>query len=293
MKSYDVIIVGAGPAGAVAGFLCAGSGLKTLIIERKQLPRPKSCGGGVTAKAISLLKQINCFDATWFDPLVQEFIIHLPKSDNTYALAAKAPFMGIVRRNLFDMALIEKARAQGAELRTGESFHRFRQTARQTLEVATDQSVYKTRVLIGADGCQSRVRKQMADRFFGTPDRIPTLLGVEGDLAAEAVEGVSNKFCHLFFDFAPGVIYGWVFPRGRLSDYRHLCRRNILTDLNFSYLFHILFKAFPGAYNGLGYEQIRRLFLPYIRGELGYPQTFAKALAYGLGYKFGILRNKK
>ena len=399
MKSYDVIIVGAGPAGAVAGFLCAGSGLKTLIIERKHLPRQKSCGGGLTTKAISLLKQINCFEADWFEPLVNQFIIHLPKKGRAYVLAAETPCMGIVRRDLFDLALIEKSRAQGAELRTGEAFHGFRQTARQTLEVATDQSVYKTRVLIGADGCQSRVRKQMAGRFFNSPDRMPTLLGIEGDLPVEAVETVSNKFCHLFFDFAPGVSYGWVFPRGRrlnagivisdpaqkafsgntspsrrldefaenilktrsswqrkaggkiplykwgqkpllqhgsvllagdaagladawsgegiyyaiksamlahqairktfsssrdrLSEYQCLCCREILTDLHFSYLFHIFFKAFPRTYSGLRHDRIRRLFLPYIQGELGYPQALAKALACGLGYKLGVLSDKK
>ncbi|OYT38596.1 MAG: hypothetical protein B6U86_06315 [Candidatus Altiarchaeales archaeon ex4484_43] len=45
---YDVIVVGAGPAGSTAGRQCALKGLKTLILEKEKLPRYKPCGGGVT-----------------------------------------------------------------------------------------------------------------------------------------------------------------------------------------------------------------------------------------------------
>ena len=55
MADYDVIVVGAGPAGAMAARGCAVGGLKTLILDRAKLPRYKPCGGGVTQKAKNLL----------------------------------------------------------------------------------------------------------------------------------------------------------------------------------------------------------------------------------------------
>lgn len=398
MKSYDVIIVGAGPAGAVAGFLCAESGLKTLVLEKKRLPRPKSCGGGITANAIALLKRIDCFDADWFDSFVNQFMIHLPKTGRAYALAAKSPCMGIVRRDYFDLALIKKAQGQGAELKTGEVFCGFRQTGRKMLEVATDQAVFKARALIGADGYHSRVRKQLERKRYGTTGGMPGLMGIEGDLPAESVDALSTDCCHLFFDFAPGVSYGWMFPRGRqlnagllinapgrnrypggkspnqlidefaenilktrspwrrragagiplqklgqkpllqrgnvllagdaagladawtgegiyyaiksavlahqairnrfdenkaipTPDYNQLCRQEILNELHLAYLFFIFFRRFPRAYHLLAHERIRRLFLPYIKGELSYPKAFAKALGHGLGYKFRLSKD--
>jgi flavin-dependent dehydrogenase len=52
---YDLIVVGAGPAGAAAARTAAQRGLKTLLVEKEKIPRNKLCGGGVTPKVLSLL----------------------------------------------------------------------------------------------------------------------------------------------------------------------------------------------------------------------------------------------
>ncbi len=52
---YDVIIAGAGPAGSVLAYLLTQRGLSVRLIERAQLPRNKTCGGGLTFKAIQNL----------------------------------------------------------------------------------------------------------------------------------------------------------------------------------------------------------------------------------------------
>ena len=46
-QTYDVIVVGAGPGGSLASKLCAKAGLKTLLLEKKKLPRDKVCSGMV------------------------------------------------------------------------------------------------------------------------------------------------------------------------------------------------------------------------------------------------------
>ena len=57
MKStkYDVIVVGAGPAGAVTARGLAVAGVKTLLVEKEKLPRYKTCAGGINVRAANLL----------------------------------------------------------------------------------------------------------------------------------------------------------------------------------------------------------------------------------------------
>ena len=48
MQQYDVIVIGAGPSGAIASKTCAGNGLNTLLLEKEGIPRFKLCGGAVS-----------------------------------------------------------------------------------------------------------------------------------------------------------------------------------------------------------------------------------------------------
>jgi len=52
---YDLIVVGAGPAGSSAARRAAQQGLNTLLIEKEKVPRDKLCGGGLTCKVLDLL----------------------------------------------------------------------------------------------------------------------------------------------------------------------------------------------------------------------------------------------
>ena len=51
---YDVIIIGAGPAGTAAGYHLARKGRSVLLLDRRTFPRKKACAGGVTPKAMAL-----------------------------------------------------------------------------------------------------------------------------------------------------------------------------------------------------------------------------------------------
>ena len=57
-NSFDAIVIGAGPAGSTAAYLMASSGLSVLILDKKEFPRDKLCGGLLTWKTIKLIEII-------------------------------------------------------------------------------------------------------------------------------------------------------------------------------------------------------------------------------------------
>lgn len=56
MKEYDIVIVGAGPAGSIAGLTLLRNGVNCLIIDECESPRFKLCGGLIMAKTLTDLK---------------------------------------------------------------------------------------------------------------------------------------------------------------------------------------------------------------------------------------------
>ena len=55
---YDVVVVGAGPAGSTAAKFCSEKGIKTLLIDKDKFPRDKPCGGGLPAHVLKRFKNI-------------------------------------------------------------------------------------------------------------------------------------------------------------------------------------------------------------------------------------------
>src|SRR5713101_3585649 len=61
--TWDVLVVGGGPAGAAAAYWLAESGHRVLVVEKKQFPREKTCGDGLTPRAVRQLEDMGLADA--------------------------------------------------------------------------------------------------------------------------------------------------------------------------------------------------------------------------------------
>jgi flavin-dependent dehydrogenase len=114
--TWDVIVIGAGPAGGLSATLLARAGLRVLLVERRALPRPKVCGGCLNASALASLERAglgNMVRALGAMP-VHTLRLH----DRGRTAAIRLPPGLAVSRRVLDEALANAAAGAGCELLT-------------------------------------------------------------------------------------------------------------------------------------------------------------------------------
>jgi geranylgeranyl reductase family protein len=200
---HDVIVVGTGPAGSVLAYLLAKRGLDVVILERATLPRYKSCGGGVTWKAMQNLP----FDASaMFEHKAVGGIV-------TYAgqqllkVEVGWPVAWLVMRDRFDHFLVQQAVHAGAHLMEAISVVSVEDRGDKVV-VITNQGELEAQLLAGADGVNSIVARSvglMPNREVG--------VALEAELAVTPAS-LETQGAYATFDFGalPGG-YGWIFPK--------------------------------------------------------------------------------
>lgn len=205
---YDVIIVGAGPAGAVAARDCARAGLETVILEKEYHPRVKTCAGGVTAAAMSLLD-------TAIPPEIIEVRCSSFKGfygDKVIEIDREQDFMVLVSRAIFDLWLVSLAQSAGAELKQGERVTAVVAGERE-VTVRTTKGTYTGLIVIGADGVNSTVARVVRKPF----QKRDLAFCASTDAARGEGEGCWRETIEVHYGQLP-MGYGWVFPkRGLLS----------------------------------------------------------------------------
>src|SRR5437588_7357319 len=119
MDTFDVAIVGGGPAGSTCAAFCAAAGLRTVLFEREKFPREKVCGDCLNPACWPVLRRLEVaeqvqnlshakIDAVEFISIGgRKVVVNLPR-DGESEIA--------VKRSLFDNALLGRARELGAEV---------------------------------------------------------------------------------------------------------------------------------------------------------------------------------
>lgn len=115
-NAWDVAVIGAGPAGAMAALLLARLGLTTLLIDRKRFPRDKVCGGCLNARAVATLRQLGVGSILDGPTVAAVDSLHL-QTRRRRATVAIAGGVAIVRSE-FDQDLSGRAQVSGAMLVT-------------------------------------------------------------------------------------------------------------------------------------------------------------------------------
>jgi geranylgeranyl reductase family protein len=202
-QSYDVIVVGAGPAGATLAYDLAKRGIRVLLLEKERLPRYKCCAGGVTSKAARLLD----FDISE----VVEDAVHKASITfnvgNPYLGQSIEPLMYTVMRDAFDYLLVKKAQQLGAVVLDGEKITQIR-VSPDWVEVSTANNGLRSRLVVGADGAYSAVAREL-----GMERNIEYVAAIESEIAVPSDELAKWKSrVQMNLGCVPGG-YAWVFPK--------------------------------------------------------------------------------
>ena len=153
----DTLVVGAGPAGSVCAYQLNKSGIDCLLIDHATFPRDKICGGGLTVKAWTLLNEIMP-EFTYPYQSVRDIEVKV----DDIACGFKAEYdIRVVARKDFDHRLLQYYISTGGKFMQGAFGSFERQADGQLLVTLKSGQQVMCRHLVGADGANSRVRKQL------------------------------------------------------------------------------------------------------------------------------------
>ena len=203
---FDLIVVGAGPAGSSAARLAGRLGLDTLLIDKQLFPRYKACGGGVTERALSHLD----FD---LPPELCEatiFAARVHYGGSSIEARMERPIAHMVSRSTFDAYLLERARETGISLSLGERVLELEEKD-EVVEVCTDQGIYESAFVVVAEGAQGTLKHRVRRR--DEKDEYGICLVTEIPLSEVTTGAFSQDAIDIHFGIG-GMGYGWVFPHG-------------------------------------------------------------------------------
>jgi len=198
--TFDVIIVGAGPAGSFAAERLASNGVRVMLLDGRPEGQPKACGGGVTAKALKAWPQLlNAVGRT-----VNDLELYSP-AGKRLSLKLGEPF-AIYSRIAFDTYLRERASKAGARVCATKLTKRgiCRTETGWSLQLP-DEAQVAGKFLIGADGANSTVGKVVGQSLAASEMEIAFGYRAPLPTCQEPPTVVA---------FLPGWAgYAWAFPR--------------------------------------------------------------------------------
>ena len=210
---YDVIIVGAGPGGSAAAAELARRGCRVLLLDKADFPRDKTCGDGLTPRAVVALGRLGLGELLAGVPRLGRALVVAPDgaagTTDLQAGPGVPDYVQIVPRLVLDNALRQHALAAGAEFVS--PVHVTRLARRDDgVEVSGEQRgqpvAFQARAAIVATGASPALLAQMG--LLRHPPRVG--LAVRGYF--EGLTGLAADQIQFRFDGVPMPGYAWIFP---------------------------------------------------------------------------------
>lgn len=213
VRTWDVVVIGAGPAGATAARRLSEAGASALILEKQALPRYKACGGGVPARTVQLLDGID------IAPITEGCVDTIDVSrfgQHQFRKTSPRPLAWMVMRDRFDQFLTDAAASAGATVRDAapvQSINAPNADSDASYELETPGGTVKARHLLAADGATGPTARWLS---IATAPTRSAAYEVEVAAPASALEHW-HRAANVDVGYRPWG-YGWVFPKdGKLS----------------------------------------------------------------------------
>ena len=214
---YDVLIVGAGPAGCAAALALKDSGLKVLLLEKSSFPRDKVCGDAIPSRAVTVLRAIAPELATEFsvyDKLLLTKRTHVVYNTKSLQFNWKIPAYTCTRMD-FDNKLFGMVKKHTDTTIVENTNIKTINKNSDSYTVTDDQgNDYTAHLVIGADGARSVVAKQLGQLKLDREHHIAAVRAYYKNIS-----GVDEHRTEMYVnkEFSPG--YFWIFPvKGGLAN---------------------------------------------------------------------------
>jgi geranylgeranyl reductase family protein len=201
---WDVAVIGAGPAGLAAAHAAASAGARTIVLERAEHPRYKTCGGGLIGTSLAVAEPRITVPA-------RDLVSAITFTDNGRRAFTRRsphrPVLTMVRRDDFDFAWYKAAVTAGAQVRQNAQVRALDQDAEAATVTLTSGEVITARFLVGAEG-SAAISSRHVGVTFDQQD-----LGLEVEVAATEADSATYRG-RVLLDWGPVPgSYGWVFPK--------------------------------------------------------------------------------
>jgi len=207
--NYDIVIVGGGPSGSIAGLNLAGRRLRVLLLDRGTFPRVKPCGGGISYRMYARFPYLKDLLSSIPTNFVHKIILESP-SRGVVESSSTEPLYAMIRRYEFDSALLNACRDGGLEVR--EKCTLIKLEARRDSVVLADSAGHRVeaQLVIGADGVNSTVAVHSGLRQNW--DDHSVAVDSSEETCSRQLSNCRDTM-YVYYGFKGGYGYSYVFPK--------------------------------------------------------------------------------
>jgi geranylgeranyl reductase family protein len=212
--SYEVLVVGGGPAGATAAYQLARQGIAAAILDKQPFPHTKACGGGLTYRLVRRFPELEDQLAPYVLKPIDTIHFYAPDF-SSIRYTYDEPLVLMIRRHDFDAMLIERCKQAGVKVVTPARVVDVNIAEKHVDMCTSSGETFRAKAVIGADGVNSVVARSVGLRKKWQRHQLMSSVVAECPIEPQTFKAAET--ITILFGFR-GLGYGWLFPKGELLN---------------------------------------------------------------------------